>query len=541
MAFHKLQDVYMPVGVPHITFVKRENLELSIVTWKYNKSKHLLIFGPSKSGKTTLWKQYVPAKDVIKIACNSTTTIENIYSSILFELESFYTSEINETTTSKIGIGAEIKTLLGIGSFKVGSKIESTNDNSNKMNPIAVPQLEANLLVKYLKPSGKIIVIEDFHYVQEELKEKISQDLKAFSDEMCPWIIVGVVQHKTSKLLSYNVDLQQRISELSVERFSQEQLARIIELGENALNIRFSDGIKERILSESYGSASMVQNICQRICILNGITETCSDIVKIEDHELFTGACKLFAEEAKIFYGDIVRKVSVGGRSDGRTEKYKWFLKMIRDKDIPEHGLKNTEVFGYLKDLGHPDIQQSSVTEGLLYLPRLLQKNNLPSIFDYDGMYFYLLDNYMKFVFKWAPELIDDLFESDGNDDISEKIKELNSIIDIYLYNEFVSLLSQMKVTYEDKKTKIAEIQHPVFGKKNITENDIELIKIIEQLKLRDFDVSMDNDTLLGFDFGTIIFYLGFLFAKEHIACHPISMRSVTVSLTDQAKNKLKP
>ena len=139
-------------------------------------------------------------------------TPTGIYSSILFELESFYTSEINETTTYKIGIAAEIKTLLGIGSFKVSPKIESTNDNSNKMNPIAAPQLEANVLIKFLKPSGKIIVIEDFHYVQEDLKEKISQDLKAFSDEMCPWIIVGVVQHKSSKLLSYNVDLQLRIS-----------------------------------------------------------------------------------------------------------------------------------------------------------------------------------------------------------------------------------------------------------------------------------------------------------------------------------------
>ena len=99
----------------------------------------------------------------------------------------------------------------------------------------------------------------------------------------------------------------------------------------------------------------------------------------------------------------------------------------------------------------------------------------------------------MKFVFKWAPELIDDLFESNRNydtsvkvklfepiifDDITEKIKDIQSILDSYLYNEFTSLLSQMKVTYEDKKTKTAEIQHPVFGKKNITENDIELIKM---------------------------------------------------------------
>jgi hypothetical protein len=96
------------------------------------------------------------------------------------------------------------------------------------------------------------------------------------------------------------------------------------------------------------------------------------------------------------------------------------------------------------------------------------------------------------------------------------------------------------EITYEDEITKTAEIQHPVFGKNFVNKNDTELIKIIEQLKIRDIDVSMDNDTLFGFDFSIIIFYLGFLFAKEHISCHPISTRSVTISLTDEAKKKLK-
>lgn len=554
MACHKLQDVYMPVGVPQITFVNRDNLESSILAWKFNKSKHLLIFGPSKSGKTTLWKQFVPSRDVIKRSCNSTTTIEQIYSSILFELGTFYTSEITEKTTSKIGFAAEIKALLGIGSFKVSPNFELTNDNSTRINPIVIPDIEANLLIKYLQPSGKIIVIEDFQYAQNEFKEKISQDLKAFSDEMCPWIIVGV-QHKTSKLLSYNTDLQQRIAEISVERFSNDQLLRIIELGENSLNIRFSDEIKENILNESYGNASMVQNICQRICILKGINETSCDIVKITQLDLFKSACKIIAEEVKIYYGDIVRRVSIGGRSDGRTEKYKWFLKMVRDKNIPEYGLKNTEVFAYLKGLGHYDIQQSSVTDGLRYLPKLLEKNNLPPIFDYDGMHFYLLDNYIKFVFKWVPELIDNLFveptdnidiaEFDGHDirfEITrmEQQSFIENYFDKYLYNEFISLLSQMTITYENKKTNTAEIQHPVFGKKNITENDIELKRIINELKTRTIDLSVDSDTLFSFDFVDSIFYLGFLYAKDYINCDPISRRSVTISLTDKAKHKLK-
>lgn len=552
MKIHKLSDVYMPVGVPQLTFVKRENLEHSIISWKMNKSKHLLIFGPSKSGKTTLWKQYVPQESIIKVSCNSSTSVGQVYSNILFELQTFYTCEIAEKIDTKTGIAAEISSAIGLFFAKASTNVESTSGNSNKMAPIASPAIEANLLVKYLKPSAKIVVIEDFHYVPDDFKEKLSQDLKAFSDDGCPWIIVGV-QHKTSKLLSYNIDLQQRIAEIPVEGFSRDQLIRIIELGENALNISFSCKIKEGILKESYGSASLVQNLCQRICILKNISETSSEKLVIDDEDLLFRACKEIAYEAKKYYGDVVRRISLGGRSDGSTEKYKWFLKMIRDKEIPEYGLKNTEVFAYLKELGHKDIQQSSVTTGLTYLPKLLDRNGLPSIFDSDGTHFYLLDKYIKFVLNWAPELVDDLFNS-GNEIDYEYNDELipETVDDLFNsenktdheYNEYINILTNMKITYEDSKiktskAKTAEIQHPVFGKKTISENDEELIKIIYELKSKEVILSMDNDQLFGYRAINILFYLGFLYTKNYIIYEQIDNKMVKIYLTSKAKQKL--
>lgn len=541
MTRYKLSDVYMPVGVPLITFVKRENLERSILSWKMNRSKHLLIFGPSKSGKTTLWKQYVPQEKVIKVSCNSSTTVEKIYSDILFELDTFYTSEIAESSATKAGIGIELSSLLGLFNTKARTDVESTNGNSSKMAPISSPEIGVNLLIKYLKISGKIIVIEDFHYAQDEFKEKISQDLKAFSDDMCPWIIVGV-QHKTSKLLSYNIDLLQRIAEISVDRFARERLNQIIELGEKALNICFSSEIKESILDESYGNASLVQNICQRTCLLSSVLETSPNLMLIDDHSLFLIACRDIAEEVKKYYGDIIRRISLGGRSDGSTEKYKWFLKMIRDKDIPEYGLKNTEVLAYLKELGHHDIQQSSVTAGLRYLPTLLDKNNIPSIFDYDGAHFYLLDNYMKFVLKWAPELVDDLFDLKDCSNNKDSIVDCNSISSYSncstVYNECIPVFTQMMIIYEDPKAKTAEIQHPVFGKRNISMNDAELIKIISELKTNNVFISMDDDTLFGFESFVVMFYIGFLYAKGHIY-YKLDDKLVGIHLTDEAKHKL--
>ena len=123
-------------------------------------------------------------------------------------------------------------------------------------------------------------------------------------------------------------------------------------------------------------------------------------------------SCKEIAYDSKSYYERAIKSIALGGRSDGSTEKYKWFLKLIKEKEIPDQGLKNTEMYRYLRELGHDSIQQGSVTSGLSYLPKLLEKNSFPAFFDFDSdnKTFYLLDKYMKFVFKWIPELVDDLF-----------------------------------------------------------------------------------------------------------------------------------
>lgn len=560
---YKLSDVFMPVGVPHLTLVSRDSLERSILSWKMSSFKHLLLFGPSKSGKTTLWKKFVPNNSVIKISCNSSTSIENVYSSILFELETFYTSEIANNTSNKVGIATELCSILGVFNAKTQAKVELNNGNSSKKTSLISPEVDANLLIKYLKPSGKIIVIEDFHYTQEEFKHKISQDLKAFSDDACPWIIVGI-QHKTSKLLSENMELQQRITEISVEGFTKEQLTQIVKLGESALNIQFSSEILECILDESYNNASLVQNICQRICLIKGVLETSSDLVLIDDHDLFIRACSEIAYEAKSYYGDIVKKISIGGRTGGTTEKYKWFLRMIRDKEVPEYGLKNTEVLAYLKELGHQDIQQSSVNAGLKYLPKLLDKNNIVSVFDYDGMHFYLLDRYMKFVFKWVPELIDNLFTSEieaefKKDNLSfiyniayqpikvepfvgllKKFQELQDVL--VKHSDNVSVFTRMIVTSDNRKTMTAEIQHPVLGKRNISAHDEQFKHILKKLKISDIVLPTDSNTdnLLGFESNVTLFYLGFLFTKGYIGYERLEEKNVRIFLTDEAKKKIK-
>jgi hypothetical protein len=296
------------------------------------------------------------------------------------------------------------------------------------------------------------------------------------------------------------------------------------------------------------------------MCELKGILKTSPDLVLIDDYDLFSRACIDIANETKGTYVEILKKISYGGRTGRNNEKYRWLLKMIREKEIPDYGIKNTEVLAYLKEMGYYDAKQKSINDGLKNLPRILDKNNIISIFDYDGTHFYLLDRYMKFVLKWFPEIIDNLFklETKDEEDNSKSILQINfkpvkiepsaDIIDIIqkfrndliTHVDIVSIFTHMTITSYDSKTMTAEIQHPVLGRRNISVDDEQYKYIVNKLKLSDIVLPMDNDidNLLGFESNVILFYLGFLYCERYINYERVEDKSVRIFLTDEATER---
>ncbi|AZB41095.1 hypothetical protein CEF21_01355 [Bacillus sp. FJAT-42376] len=414
MELYNVEDVFVSVGFPEYTYISRENIEREMKLGKVNRAKQILVYGGSKMGKSNLWRKHFGEDDIIKIPVNSNKTVDDIYSEILSELQAFYTTEKGQSTGITAALLGELQAKVSaLFSAKLQASIQSTRTKSDKEAPVINPVIGANLVIKYLKPSRKVIVLEDFHYANEDVKKQISQDLKAFSDERQQFVMLSVEPLNTDLVL-YNSDLMGRIIGISVGAFSYPELFEMIKRGTKLLHISFSNELIDRIVNESMYSAALAQDICLRICFEIDVMKTASIKQDYDDLGLVDRACQSIASDNEFAYNKIVAEVAAGGRSDGTTEKYKWFLRMVRDTDIPEEGLRNTEVLQRLRAMGHTEIEQNSVTSGLKYLPSLLARRNLPPVFGYNGgdgaERFYLLDKYMKFVFKWRPGLIDTLF-----------------------------------------------------------------------------------------------------------------------------------
>ncbi|MGK7942268.1 MAG: ATP-binding protein [Crocosphaera sp.] len=418
---YPLEEVFIPVGVPKTTRVKRDELERSMKSWELSRAKHLLIFGPSKSGKTTLWKGYVSnhttrlaEKDIIKIACNSSSTVEKLYTSILFELNQFYSSEQTKQEVRNSSLASELRAILPTFQASLRGTQGESQSTTEKSSRLSNPVLDANTVIKFLRKTPKIIVLEDFHYTNENFKKLLAQDLKAFSDEQCPWIIIGV-KRRASEILPYNMDLGQRIFEIPVEWFNPTQIGDIIELGEFALNIRFSPEIKKAIITESLGSASIAQNICLRICIMEEINQTQDKTRRIEQQSLFAQACHeivRYDSNNKEYYQNFINKVCSEVQINFPCKKFRWLFKFINANGIPDQGLNIEDLYKGMLNLGLTETSLENFKNGLTELMNVLKKqDDFPLLFEFENNHtFYLLDKYMKFVFKWSPDIVDDLF-----------------------------------------------------------------------------------------------------------------------------------
>ncbi|MBW2740614.1 MAG: hypothetical protein JRE64_17630, partial [Deltaproteobacteria bacterium] len=401
-------EVFQSSGVPQRTRIDVPEHNTRILSFLTTPGEHLIIHGPSKTGKSTLWISQIGEDYAIKIPCNESTTLEGTYLEIADELDIFFQNSEKTDAKVKAGFQAEIKAkIYGLLEGKGGGSYGTERGKQQEHQRLTPPPIGARNISKFLKAADKHVVLENIHYCTPEFRRELSKDLHNFSDYDCKWIIVGV-QHQADQVFIENRDLVGRLREIKTGLFTLSQVSEIIALGEKILNIKFSPAIHKEIFNESGGNAALVQDIAKNICLLLDITGRQDTLTEITKTELVSQACQEIASSCAQVYTKFCDDIIKGGRSDGSTQKYKWFLKLVRDRIIPTAGMLNTEVYKSILDLGHTDINQTSITQGLQYMNKLQQKRNInPAVLEYDNdkSRLYLLDPYFRFSLRWIPGL----------------------------------------------------------------------------------------------------------------------------------------
>ena len=119
-----------------------------------------------------------------------------------------------------------------------------------------------------------VVVIDDFHRLQDSAKKALTDFLKTLADEEdidSKVILIGINRAGQS-LIDYAPDLLHRAETIKVGRTNVERLRELIALGERALNC--SIAVAEDVVSEAEGSFAMAQVLCHEACIQGKVLET---------------------------------------------------------------------------------------------------------------------------------------------------------------------------------------------------------------------------------------------------------------------------
>jgi hypothetical protein len=389
----QLKEVFgVTSSIPQFTYVDRAQLDNKFRYYLTNE-KHIVIHGASKQGKTVLRNKNLNPKSTIVIQCTSTSNLESIYSKILKELnvktiKNYSESDISEAQ-GKLGI-------IG-GGFR---KNQTTHYSS-----IGNDLIDSSFISKQVLQNKKIVVVEDFHYLPEEEKRKFAFDLKAFWDNSVFFIIVGVWA-EDNLLLYYNGDLSGRINEIDV-KWTDQELDEVLTKGERALNIKFSNQIRNFLIRDSSQNVGLLQGIAEKLCFASGVFEYQQRPTTIANENSYANCRKSICDEEAIRYRQFSEVISRGFPNGRENRFYKHIIRVCIEHcaDIELcNGIHRDLIFERIKKI-ESEISKQNVTNALKRLDKLQIDGHIsPLVFSYnpDLQIVQLLDRKLLFYRKWG-------------------------------------------------------------------------------------------------------------------------------------------
>lgn len=384
-------------------------------------TRQIVVFGASKQGKSALMEKHLPEERRTVVHCGPNMGTADIYRSFLRQnnIEIVSGNESENSLTGKTSLGAKFKALLPfVGSGEANANAEIGSGIKDKETRVAI---EFNLgaaqdvgeLLDKLSSEPKILVLENFHYLDDDVQADFAFDLRTFEEMGIRFVILGVWREK-NRLNQFNGDLQDRVTEIPVEPWNEKEFHNVITQGESALNIKFSDEIRRKVLSHAHGSIGVVQELLKNTCKLHGIEKTADVETAVTDISLFESAVSGKVADYATRHVRALETIAAGARTRRETEitaalylPYYFVVTVIGLKFSEiENGIHKTTLRDKIIAVHHKpeNVREADVSGMLSRLSSLQAKSKIvPPLFGYeqstkmlrifDSTLFFFLDN----------------------------------------------------------------------------------------------------------------------------------------------------
>ena len=221
-------------------------------------------------------------------------------------------------------IGFKVKALIplfGTGEAKTDAGVKSAVEDEKQYEEVpfnlSLPQDVSELLKKI--GSKKTIIIENFHYLDEDKQQQLAFDLRTFQELGVRFVILGVWREK-NRLAQYNGDLLDRVMEVPVEPWSEDEFQEVARVGADALNIYFNEGVVDQCAKASFSSIGVFQELLKEVCILSDVKRTMFSRTGTGDDAMIARAVESKAQEYAARHQRALESIAAGNFSASAKE-----------------------------------------------------------------------------------------------------------------------------------------------------------------------------------------------------------------------------
>ena len=317
-----LEEVFGVSARPVLSYVERPEVDERFLE-AIVSDKEVIVYGSSKQGKTALVSKYLPYDANILVSLTPKMTVLDMYQIILGKagVRIVAGGTDKRSTEANIGIASKVNAILpffggGEASASGGLKAGSGNDQQYDEVPVnlELPQHVADLLQRV--GCKKWIILENFHYLNEEAQKQFAFDLRAFQELGLRFVILGVWREK-NRMAQFNGDLLDRIVETPVEPWTEADFRRVVDKGSRELNIEFSADVIKRAIDASFSSIGVFQELLKGMCVEADITSSGQHLVRIGDVALLEKAIARKADDYAARHQRALEAIAAGHASGG--------------------------------------------------------------------------------------------------------------------------------------------------------------------------------------------------------------------------------
>ena len=378
------------------TYIERISVD-EIFFKGLQKNKHIIVYGASKQGKTALTNKHLTEQDYVKVNCSPTSTTLDIYNSIARQLNIEIIESHEVTTTiggeAKIGLKAKVRIpFFGGADAETEASSSTERENGKSFRIIDFNLALAQDLSELLKKVKfkKRIILENFHYLNEDIQKQLAIDLRIFEDYNILFIVLGIWREK-NRLAQFNGDLLDRVIEVPVEPWERGDLKKIVAEGLPLLNTSFTN-VVDYIIDSCFDSVGVFQEICKESCYAAGVNETSEHLVEITTDNVNEAIEKKLEDYSSRHKRCLESFIEQKARSSQEIPLYipYYFVKILFQESIENifQGLKRKPLQEKIKLIHHrpDDVRSSDMGYFLKNLVASQRSKNIsPPIFDFDN------------------------------------------------------------------------------------------------------------------------------------------------------------